>query len=76
MNLWHWAPVPGKYPCHRFLHLYDEIATMVRACRYEPKNSLEILFSIKTESIVITIAGCALETFQRCLVFIFGSFRK
>ena len=34
MGLWSWAPVPGKHPCHRFLLLYDEITTMVRACHH------------------------------------------
>ena len=34
MDLWLWAPVPGKYTHRKFLHLYDEAATMVRACRY------------------------------------------
>ena len=31
MGLWLWAFVPGKYPCRRFLLLYDEMTTMVRA---------------------------------------------
>ena len=34
MGLRLWAPVPGKYPCHRFLLLYDQMTTMVRACCY------------------------------------------
>ena len=34
MGIWLWAPVPGKDPCHRFHHLHDGVATMVRACRY------------------------------------------
>ena len=32
MGLWRWAPVPGKYPFHRFLDLHGRRAT-VTACR-------------------------------------------
>ena len=34
----------GKYPCHRFLHLFDGAATMVRACRYKNNVCSFILF--------------------------------
>ena len=53
------ATVPGKYPCRRFLHLYDEAATMMRACRYtsyEPMLAREPLNVISRENTVETIS--------------------